>query len=81
MTSRLETKLLLAGLEPNRREYPCNVDNVLKELEEADRKILQDALDDPKKWSPYGLHHALKLRGIKLNDKAILKHRSGECSC
>ena len=73
--------MLLEGLEPNRREYPCNVDNVLKGLEEADRKILQDALDDPKKWSPYGLHHALNLRGIKLNDKAISKHRHGECSC
>jgi len=73
--------LLLEGLEPNRREYPCNVDNVLNELDESDRKILQEALDDPKKWSPYGLHHALKLRGIKLNDKAISKHRSGECSC
>ena len=57
------------------------MDNVLNELDESDRKILQEALDDPKKWSPYGLHHALKLRGIKLNDKAISKHRSGECSC
>ena len=73
--------MLLDGLEPNRREYPCNVDNVLNELDESDRKILQEALDDQKKWSPYGLHHALKLRGIKLNDKAISKHRSGECSC
>lgn len=73
--------MLLDGLEPNRREYPCNVEKVLAELEEADRKILQEALDDQRKWSAYGLHYALKLRGIALNDKAISKHRSGECSC
>lgn len=80
MTSRLETELL-EGLEPNRRVYPCNVKTLLDELDESDRKILEEALADRKKWSPYGLHHALKLRGIKLNDKAITKHRSGECSC
>lgn len=73
--------MLLANLEPNQRYYPCNVAELLKTLEDADRKILEEALADDKKWSAYGLHAALKARGLKLNDKAIVKHRSGECSC
>jgi hypothetical protein len=50
-------------------------------LEPTDKKILESAVADDKKWTSYGLHAALKARGLKLNDKAINKHRQGDCSC
>lgn len=72
---------MLENLEPNQRYYRCNVNELVNSLEPADKKILEDAIADEKKWTSYGLHAALKARGIKLNDKAINKHRLGECSC
>jgi hypothetical protein len=72
---------VLENLQPNQRYYSCNVNELLKTLEDADKKIFMDAVADEQKWTAYGLHAALKARGLKLNDKAINKHRQGECSC
>ena len=72
---------MLENLKPNQRYYPCNVKELLITLEPADKKILEEAIADEKTWTPYGLHAALKSRGVKLNDKAILKHRLKDCSC
>ena len=72
---------MLEGLSPNQRHYPCNVRTLIDSLEPTDKEILEEAIADEKKWTAYGLHAALKARGVKLNDKAILKHRVGDCSC
>lgn len=73
--------MLLEGLTPSQRQYPCNYAELLKSLEPKDQEILEAAMADEKTWSAYGLHAALKKRGIRLNDKAIAKHRAKECSC
>ena len=72
---------MLENLTPNQRHYPCNVKTLMDSLEPTDKKILESAIADDKKWTSYGLHAALKSRGLKLNDKAINKHRQGDCSC
>jgi hypothetical protein len=72
---------MLENLQPIQRHYTCNVNELLNTLEATDRKILEAAIADAKTWTGYGLHAALKARGIKLNDKAIAKHRLGDCSC
>lgn len=73
--------MLLDNLEPHRRDYPCNVAKTLDSLEPEDRAVLEQALADENKWSAYGLHAALKSRGVRLNDKAISKHRLKQCDC
>lgn len=72
---------MLEGLTPNTRFYPCNLKTIADSLEASDRAILMAAVADEVTWTSYGLHVALKARGIKLNDKAIAKHRAGDCSC
>jgi hypothetical protein len=72
---------MLEGLAPNTRFYPCNLKTIADSLEPADRDILMAAVADEVTWTSYGLHAALKSRGLKLNDKAINKHRKGDCSC
>lgn len=72
---------MLENLQPIERKYTCNVNELLNTLTEPDKRILEEAVFDAKTWTGYGLHAALKARGIKLNDKAIIKHRLGECSC
>lgn len=72
---------MLEGLTPNKRIYECRVLVVRSELDDSDRKILDDALADEKTWSAYALSKALIGRGIIVQDKAIKKHRDGLCIC
>jgi len=72
---------VLEGLTPNKRIYECRVLVVRSELDDSDRKILDDALADEKTWSAYALSKALIGRGIIVQDKAIKKHRDGLCIC
>lgn len=72
---------MLEGLTPNRRTYDCAVAREMDKLDDSDKQILQDALDNPRDWSPYSLMTALKKRGVTMGDKSIRKHRDGVCSC
>lgn len=72
---------MLEGLEPNKRQYSCRVKEVRKQLNEADKKIFDEALADPQKWTAYSLSQALINRGIRIFDKPIKKHREGTCTC
>lgn len=72
---------MLEGIAPTKREYPCAVGEVRKDLSDSDRKILDDALADTDTWSAYSLSVALKSRGLKVHDKPIKKHRDGTCIC
>lgn len=72
---------MLEGLQPIKRHYPCPVKELIDTLDETDKTILQEALDNEKRWTAYALHAALKPRGAVIHDKAIRKHRTGDCSC
>ena len=72
---------MLEGLTPNKRTYECRVIVIRSELDEPDKKILDEALADEKTWSAYALSKALIGRGLVVQDKAIKKHRDGLCVC
>ena len=72
---------MLEGMKPNKRTYACRVAVVMESLDDADKKIFQDALDDEETWTAYSLSVALTNRGVKIHDKPIRKHRDGICQC
>jgi len=72
---------MLEGLKPEVKVHPCGVRTTLDKLEEADQKILLEAVADSDTWTANALMVALKRRGVTLGDKTIRKHREGVCSC
>jgi L-ribulose-5-phosphate 3-epimerase UlaE len=72
---------ILDGLEPIRASRSCKTRNVLESLDEKDRKVLEQALADPNKWTSYALSKALGERGIIIKSDTLKTHRRGECSC
>ena len=73
---------MLEGLEPpkNKAVY-CKIDLISQELEENDRKILFEAIDDPENWGARTLSSALRQRGVSVADTTITKHRQRACAC
>jgi hypothetical protein len=71
---------MLENLEPQVKPLSCKVRTISESLKTEDRKILLDAIHDPK-WTPYTLSGALAKRGITLGDKTIRKHQINQCSC
>ena len=72
---------MLENMTPPHNGRGCRVGAVLADLDEADRKILEDALADTGRWSSNGLMVALKQRGIQVSVHPILNHRKGICKC
>lgn len=73
---------MLEGLTPppNKSVY-CKIDLMAQELDESDRKILFDAIDDHETWGARTLSSALRQRGISVADTTITKHRQRACAC
>lgn len=72
---------MLENLEPNKSVRNCKIRTILSELDEADAKILEDALADTAKWGDYVLSKALEARGIHVSPNPIAHHRKNGCSC
>ena len=73
---------MLEGLTPpaNAAVY-CKVDQVLQTLDEADKKILSDAIANKDLWPAKTLSKQLRLRGISMADTTLSKHRANTCAC
>lgn len=71
---------MLEDLKPTKRKYPCRARTIKDQLSLEDRIRFESALRD-KSWSAWGLHVALKEKGILITDKSIKRHRERECSC
>lgn len=73
---------MLENLEPpqNKAVY-CKIDQLAAELDEADAKILMDAIDDKARWGARTLATALRQRGVSVADTTISKHRNKGCAC
>jgi len=71
---------ILDGLNVPQKLPNCKVRTTLNELDPDDRKLLQQALDNPA-WKSNPLSDALLARGIALDGKLIGRHRSKLCSC
>lgn len=73
---------MLEGLEPPKnRIFTCKVDLLKETLEEADYKILLQAINDKNRWPAKTLQAALRERGLSLADTTISKHRQQVCAC
>jgi hypothetical protein len=72
---------MLEDLQPAVKVWPCLVRKVLSELDDSDRKLLQQFLDDAEKWPANPLSRALATKNISLSDKIISRHRLKGCSC
>ena len=73
---------MLEGLSrpQNKTEY-CKIDQTLKDLEPADRLILEAAITDYRAWPASTLSTQLRLRGVRVADVTITKHRKKACVC
>lgn len=73
---------MLEGLKPPpNRTYFCRVAQVLAELDQADREILTQALNDTQSWPAKTLSNALRERNLSLADTTISRHRQLICQC
>jgi len=73
---------MLEGLKPPpNRTYFCRVAQVLAELDQADKDILNQALSDTQSWPAKTLSNALRERNLSLADTTITRHRQQICQC
>lgn len=71
---------MLENLTPPVRTHNCKVRTVAESLEEKDRIILLQAVDD-EAWNFKTLSNELSKRGIVITDSGIAKHRRRQCAC
>lgn len=71
---------MLEGLTPPSKEKRCAVTKRAETLSKEDKKLLQEALDNPF-WSHEALALELTNRGFIISKDPLRKHRSGVCSC
>ncbi len=73
---------MLEGLTPARsKARPCAVVALINRLDEADGKILSDAVKNVQRWTASSLSAALKERGLTIADMTITRHRNKLCVC
>jgi len=73
---------MLQGMTPNDRYGgPCHiVKKAIAELDDSDKKILFDALDNIQ-FSNLRLSSELTERGFSVSENVIRRHRTGKCAC
>jgi hypothetical protein len=59
----------------------CKVMRTAQHLDDEDRKIFLDAINDSETWSAYALDIELRKRGIVCTNDTIMMHRRGVCKC
>jgi len=72
---------MLEGLVPTVQVRACGVRRILADLDDADRAVLESAMESPQVWPVKTLSRALSQRGLKLSETPIRSHRNRECSC
>lgn len=71
---------MLEDLRIPSKTKPCALARKAAELDDKDRKILEEALADPR-WSTNALRIALNERGFVIGDTGLRAHRMKDCSC
>ena len=75
---------MLEGLKAqkvSRNTRPCKIMQIAEGLDEADRLIYVEAIEDTENWTAFALEQALKSRGIWVSNDTIQNHRRGVCPC
>lgn len=65
---------MLEGMTPPPRKTQGRIAEILESLDDKDREILLNALDD-KAWSSSALAKALTARGVKVSESVIQRYR------
>ena len=65
---------------PPAKIWTCRVRTIYNELDEKDKTIFEDAVNDLS-WKAETLSKALTQRGIRIAGSGITRHRQKECSC
>lgn len=73
--------MLEGMIPPKPKSIYCKVANILDELNDSDRKILNGAIENIDAWSANSLSNELRKRGISIADTTISKHRTRTCAC
>ena len=73
---------MLENLQPPKRNFSCKVGKILTDLNDSDRKVLENALSTDKSiWPAKTLSNELAKRGLHIVDTTITKHRTKQCWC
>jgi hypothetical protein len=73
---------MLEGLTPPPKfTGSCRVKTLSSELDEKDREIFLNAVDDLANWPVKTLRKALAERGLQISDSPLYSHRAKSCSC
>ncbi|NBU22785.1 MAG: hypothetical protein EBS38_02580 [Actinobacteria bacterium] len=73
---------MLEGLTPPKKfSGTCKVGTIAANLSEADKKILQQAIDDVNSWPIKTLAKALNERGLQISESPLYNHRGKTCVC
>lgn len=66
---------------PKNKAIYCKINQILSELDDKDKVILNGALANIEAWSANSLSAELRKRGISVADTTITKHRTKTCAC
>lgn len=66
---------------PKNKAIYCKINQILSELDDKDKAILNGALANVEAWSANSLSAELRKRGISVADTTITKHRTKTCAC
>lgn len=73
---------MLEGLKPpNKISGTCKVSTLAATLNEADKKILLEAIANKEEWPIKTLSKALSERGLQISDTPLTSHRAKACVC
>lgn len=65
---------------PPAKVWTCRVRTIFNELEDKDKKIFIEAIDNPQ-WKAETLSKSLSQKGLSITGSGITRHRRGQCSC
>jgi transposase len=73
---------MLEGLTPPPKFIgTCKVKTLASELDEKDREIFLNAVNDDTSWPVKTLRKALAERGLQISDSPLYSHRAKSCAC
>lgn len=73
---------MLDGLKPPRtKAIYCKIDQIGESLDDKDRAIFFQAIDDHDAWGARTLSTELRKRGVSVADTTITRHRQRGCAC
>ncbi len=70
---------MLETLTPNGRG--CKVVKIWETLDDSDKKIYAEAINNWTAWPSFALERELRKRGVTISNDAISRHRQEMCFC